>query len=419
MNHTQPDRESFHSVMACENTGKTLPSHRSRETKKRVLGGLVLLGSLGIALPGARAQALDPTDAYELLRASQESYRDIAQRLKPSLVRIDTVGGSQPRGFLRVESDEERPGETPRLQNQFREEVGSDFTIADGPTTGIVYSDDGYIITSSFNFVRKPVLISVTLADGQRLVAELVARDQVRKIALLKVDADGLEVPQWADPNDVRIGQSAVALGLGFGGDHPSIAVGIVSARNRMHGNAIQVDAKLSPANYGGPACDLQGNIIGIAVPMGKRPGELAGIELYDSGVGFVVTKDRVDEIVDVLKTGRSFYRGWLGIQVNLRSRDAVVIGNIADPSPMRVAGVLPGDKILGAEGQEIRHFGHLVQAIYMIPAGEQVYLHLERNDREFGKVVTLARNTELGPLPDLPEPFDPSTPTPREPEEE
>lgn len=383
------------------------------------MGAMVIACVLHLSIQCVHAQTMDASNAYQLLRASQEVYRDIAEIMKPSLVRIDTVGGSQPRGFIPMKSNNEDLEDKPRLQNQFRENVGSNFTIADGPTTGIVYSADGYIITSSFNFIREPVLITVTLADGKRLVADLVARDQVRKIALLKVDAQDLEVPQWADPSEARIGQSAIALGLGFGGDDPSIAVGIVSARNRMHGNAIQVDAKLSPANYGGPVCDLHGHIVGMAVPMGKRPGELAGIELYDSGVGFAIPKDRADEIVDVLKTGRSFYRGWLGIQVDPRARDAVVILNIAEPSPTREAGVLPGDKILGAEEKEIRHFGHLVQAIYLIPAGEQVYLHLERNGREFGKIVTLARNTELGPLPNLAEPFDPSAPTPQEPENE
>ncbi len=379
---------------------------------------LFIIGLLAACAMPLASMAEQDHSPDQLLREKQEMFRDVAEKMRPFLVRIDTVGGSQPRGFLSTEDDEESP-QQPRSQNPFRETVGSSFTIADGATTGIVYSPDGFIITSSFNFIREPVVISVTLGDDRRLVAKLVARDQVRKIALLKVDADSLAVPEWVDRTSVRIGQSAVALGLGFGGEHPSLSVGIISARNRMHGNAFQTDARLSPANYGGPVCDLHGRVIGIAVPMAQRPGELAGIDMYDSGVGFAVPKDRVDEIVSVLQTGRSFYRGWLGIQINPRARDAVVIGNIADPSPMRAAGVLPGDKVIGAEDREIRHFGHLVQAIYMIPAGEPVYLLLERNERQFGKVVTLARNTELGDLPDLEEPFDPSTPTPQEGEEE
>lgn len=361
-------------------------------------------------------------DSYALLRATQEAFRDVATRMRPFLVRIETVGGSQPRGRLRLGDDDEQPQEEgpslpKRTDNTFRETLGSQFVVADGPTTGIVYSADGYIVTSSFNFVREPILISVALHDGRRFVAELVARDQVRKIALLKVDVTGqggeLPVPTWCDPSDVRVGQWAIALGLGFGGDEPSITAGIVSALNRMLGNAIQTDAKLSPANYGGPVCDIHGRVLGIGVPMAQRPGELAGIELYDSGVGFALPKDRIDEIVAVLKTGQSFYRGWLGIQIDRKVKGSVVISKMADPSPMRDAGVETGDKILGANGKALKHFGHLVQSLYMIPAGETVYLHIDRAGREFGVAVKLARNIELGALPEAMEPFDPSNPIP------
>jgi serine protease Do len=299
----------------------------------------------------------------------------------------------------------------PRAQTPFRDQLGSNFVVADGPTTGLVYTTDGYIITSSFNFVREPALITVALSDGRRLVAELVARDQVRKLAMLKVEATDLVVPQWVSRQDLRVGQWAIALGLGFGGEEASITVGIVSALSRMHDSAIQTDAKLNPSNYGGPLCDLHGRVMGIGVPMAQRPGELAGLELYDAGVGFAVPKDRVDAIAPVLMTGESFYRGWLGIVVDPRSTEAVIIRNVAEPSPLYEAGVVPGDKIIRANGEEVRHFGHLVQAIYMIPAGQPVRLEMERDDGTFELDVLLAKSSDLGPLPSLAEPFDPSAP--------
>jgi serine protease Do len=299
------------------------------------------------------------------------------------------------------------------LQNPFRDTPGSSFAVADGPTTGIVYASDGYIVTSSFNFVREPMLIMVTLADGRRLSAELVARDHVRKIALLKVDAAGLPVPHWSELRDVNVGQWAVALGLGFGGEEPSVTVGVISAHGRMQGNAVQTDAKLSPANYGGPLCDINGRVIGICVPMAQRPGELSGIEFYDSGIGFAVPKGRLDEIVSALMTGQSFYRGWLGIQITSNLVGGVVIQRLAEPSPMLEAGALSGDRIVTANGKQIRHFGDLVQALYMLPAGERVELLMERDDSGYEVEVTLARSVDLGPLPEVEEPFDPSEPPP------
>ncbi len=357
------------------------------------------------------------TDELALLRANQVVFHAVAEQTRRYLVRIDTVGGSQPPQRLAEaepgEGDDSDAPPEPRSQNPFRDAPGSSFTVADGPTTGIIYSDDGFIVTSSFNFVRDPQLINVTLPDGRRLAADLVARDQVRKIALLKIDAVGLDVPTWAARDEIAVGQWAIALGLGFGGERPAVSLGIVSALGRMLGNAVQSDAKISPANYGGPLVDVDGRIVGLCVPMAQRPGELAGIELYDSGVGFAVPGWRVDEIVAELKRGVNFYRGWLGINVNVRRQDGVYIENIADPSPLRSAGGLPGDRIIEAAGHTVEHFGHLVQALNMRPAGEIVHLVLQRDDETIELDVTLARSLDLGPLPDLAEPFDPSSPTP------
>lgn len=355
----------------------------------------------------------DARPEYELLLATQDAFRSVAAKVRPFLVRIDTVGGTQPH-VRAASSEDDGDADTPRRrQNPFQDTPGSAFEVADGSTTGIVYSSDGYIVTSSFNFVIEPILISVTLPDGRRLAADLIARDQVRKIALLKVDATGLPVPTWGAADGPRVGDWAIALGLGFGGDYPSVTVGIVSALSRMRGYAIQTDAKLSPANYGGPLCDIHGRVVGLCVPMAQRPGELAGVDMYDSGAGFAVSKHHLDKIVAALKTGRSFYRGWLGVSINVGSKGAVVINNIAIPSPLHSAGVLPGDVIVWAAGKDIEHYGHLVRALNMIPAEQEVEIHLQRDDSEFSVVVALARGKDLGSLPEAEEPFDTASPVP------
>jgi len=401
---------------------------RSARVLLPVIAGMLATAGCGIA-------SGDEIGEVELLKETQARFRAAAARVQPSLVRIETVGGTQPSLNPAAEEPEpkddnlEGPPAPKRTQNPFRENVGSGFVVADGPTTGLIYSSDGYIVTSSFNFVREPALISVTLSDGRRLAADLVARDQVRKIALLKVEADGLAVPEWvpscAPPlqggglaDEVRVGQWAIALGMGFGGENASITVGIVSALNRMCGNAVQTDAKLGPANYGGPLCDIRGRVIGIAVPMAQRPGELAGAEMYDSGVGFAVPRHRVDAIVAELKKGHSFHRGWLGLSLDPRARGAVVVGNIADPSPAREAGVRIGDKVVTIAGKPVKHFGQLVQALYMIPAGEAVRLELERDGEPISLDVVLAESSKLGALPEIAEPFDPANPLEPKPEE-
>lgn len=339
--------------------------------------------------------------------------QSVVRQAEPFVVQIETVGGAQPLNELpaglRVQQPDEGAEPTPD-PNRFRDDPGSGFLLADGPTTGLIYDADGLILTSSFNFVREPSIVTVKLFDGTQLPATIVGRDKVRKLILLRVDATGLPVPEWTPRAQVRPGQWAIALGRGFGGES-TLSVGIVSAIGRMAGNAIQTDAKLSPVNYGGPLLDSAGRVLGICVPMAQRPGELAGIEFYDAGVGFAVPGWRVREIAEELRQGRNFYRGWLGMAIDPRAEDGVRIYQTADPSPMRAAGVQRGDYIAAVNGREIKHYGHLVQMLNMLPAGESVSLRLLRGAETITVEVTLARNVELGALPPVEEPFDPAKP--------
>ncbi len=377
-------------------------------------GGLIVCLTLVAAWVEIAAASPVRDEAFEIARMRQTLFHEAVDRVVPCVVRIDTIGGAQPRvaGEVAPPEEEEDDGSPPPDLTPFRDDLGSKFLVADGPTAGLIFDADGWILTSSFNFVREPAHITVHLTDGRDYVAELVARDRVRKLALLKIDATGLETPEWVPRAEIKVGQRTIALGRGFGGDTPAVTVGIVSALNRMAGNAIQTDAKLSPANYGGPLIDLRGRILGICVPMAQRPGELAGVEFYDAGIGFAVPFERVTEIVADLKEGISFDRGWLGVSINTRARNECQIRAVADPSPVRGLGIRRGDVIAQANGRELRNIQNLRQAIYMVPAGEVVQIIIRRDDLEYGYEVVLARNTELGALVNNePPPIDPDKP--------
>lgn len=357
----------------------------------------------------------------DLQRTQQRIFRNAIEKAARYTVQIETVGGAVPRGVISdldiptaptpvlppedgmpdMDEEDGMPDEDDEESepNPFRDTLGSSFIVADGPTTGIIFSRDGYILTSSFNFVRNPTHITVRLSDDRRYVAELIASDKVRKLALLRIDAEDLEPADWVPADDIKTGQWAIALGRGFGGSEPSVTVGVVSAQNRMMGNAIQTDAKLSPANYGGPLIDIHGRILGLCVPMAQRPGELAGVEFYDAGIGFALPKNRVEAISDELKLGESIYRGWLGIRFSRRPDDGLLIVGVANPSPMFSLGIRPGDKIISANGKELNSAQHLVQSLYMVPAGEHVQVVVRRHGLAFGYEPVLARAIDLGPL--------------------
>jgi len=367
-------------------------SAAKRNTRARAI--LIFSTSHPLILSAAGATPSLDRDRAVAVRAAVE-------RVTPSIVTIETIGGAQP-----LSDAGARP--PPASQPARRRRGGSvaEFRVADGPTTGLVWSQDGLIITSSFNFVRDPTVITVVLADGRRFVARLLARDTIRRLALLKLDATDLPVPDWAAPSEIRVGQYAVACGRGFGGPTPSISVGMVSALGRRSKNAVQTDAKLSPANYGGPLIDIDGRVIGICVPMAGGGGELAGVEWYDSGIGFAIPRDRVEPVIERLAAGKDVDAGRIGVQLDMAQSEEgddepprIRIAAIADPSPARNSGLQPGDIILAVNGTSVGQIGELQRRISDIEAGTQVTLTIERDDEKREVRVTLARPADLGPL--------------------
>ena len=167
-----------------------------------------------------------------------------------------------------------------------------------GPTTGLVIDSSGYIVSSAFNFVNKPASILVRLPDGTRKPAKLVARDHNCQVVLLKIEPDHpLPVPEAAPQAEMRVGQWCVAVGRTFEESRPNMAVGILSAVGRVWGKALQTDAPVSPNNYGGPLVDIRGRVMGVIVPLSPQSAEeIAGIEWYDSGIGFAIPLEAIQQ---------------------------------------------------------------------------------------------------------------------------
>jgi serine protease Do len=286
--------------------------------------------------------------------------------------------------------------------------------LADGPTTGLVWSADGLIVTSNFNFLRQPSVITVVLADGRRFVGELLARDEVRNLAMLKVNASDLPVATWLPETDnPRVGQSVLALGRGFGGPACSVNLGIVSGLDRMGGLAIQTDARLSPANFGGPLIDFAGRVLGICVPMGLGDEPVAGVEWYDSGVGFAIPGTQVLASAEHLAVGHSLRRGLIGVLLDPQASGPVRVLKVADPSPARRADLRQGDEIVVVAGRRIENYLDLRRALRSRRAGERVDVRVRRSREEIDLPIMLAVPEDIGPLPAATSQPDFATPMP------
>ncbi len=349
-------------------------------------------------------------DPYELELARARVVQAAVDQVQPALVQIETVGGAQP---------------VMDGPQGVREEG---FRLADGPTTGVIVTNDGLILTSSFNFARNPSIITVTLADGRRLVAELLGRDEIRRLAVLKVEAESeLPVPAWVPRDEMRVGQYAIACGRGIGlaDNPPFISVGIISALDRRNGNAVQTDAKVSPINYGGPLLDIDGRILGILVPKAGSGGALAGAEWYDSGIGFAIYKRDIDEVFDRLVAGDVIEQGKIGIVLVpddeslvpdfLKSffpaARGVKIGNVMAGSPAKVADLREGDRVLSVDGQSVGDVEELLRRLSDRAAGESITLQIKRRWRTFDVTLTLVRADEIGSILEMPKPSNDDAP--------
>jgi serine protease Do len=250
-----------------------------------------------------------------------------------------------------------------------------------------VISSDGYIVTSTFNFLRKPPIITVVDPGGQRHVAKLLGRDETRRICLLKVDGvSGWAVPEFASRDELKVGQWVVATGIGFGASQPGMSAGIISATSRISGRAVQTDANLSPANYGGPLVDLEGRVVGICVPLSPNArNEAAGAEWYDSGIGFAVPLTGLDSVLAAMKEGKTLQPGFLGVQAQPSGDPptGAVVKQVVPDSPAAKAGLQAEDRIVSVGGTEIQDVTHLQSVIGRFFAGDKVEVIVQRGEEK------------------------------------
>ncbi len=278
-----------------------------------------------------------------------------------------------------------------------------------GPTTGLVVSADGYIISSAFNFVQKPASILVTLADGTRLPAKLVATDHSRMLVLLKVESpEPLPVPEAVPEERDRIGQWSIAVGRTFDGQQPNVSVGIVSAVRRIWGKAIQTDAKISPNNYGGPLVDIRGRVLGVLVPLSPQgTTAVAGVEWYDSGIGFAIPWEHVQKMLPRWKE-EDLHPGVMGVSFKAGNQfaDPATIAACRANSPAYKAGLKAGDTIVEIDGQPVIRQAQVKELVSPRYAGETIKLVVLRGEERLQREITLVETLQpyahpfLGLLP-------------------
>ena len=338
--------------------------------------------SLWLTIVLVPSVSLGQQPAANLESLEEQAFKEASAVVAPSVVRIQTVGGL--------------------------DRVGRVLT-GTAATTGVVVSADGYVISSAFNFASRPASVLVTLADGRRFPAKMIANDRARMLTLLKIEAEGLSVPRVAPRDGFRVGQWAIAMGRTYESPLPNLSVGIISALDRIWGRALQTDAKISPVNYGGPLVDIRGQVIGVLVPLSQRQaGRTAGVEWYDSGIGFAIPMADILSTLPRLKTGTDLLPGLMGITLKAGNvyASAAIIDRVRFNSPAEKAGLQPGDVITTLDEQPIRRLVQVRNALGNKYAGDTISVVVRRGEKSVEQKIQLIGKLEpytptfLGILP-------------------
>ena len=279
-----------------------------------------------------------------------------------------------------------------------------------GMGSGVIISPDGYIISNN-HVVAGASKLEVVLSNKKSYVANLVGTDPTTDIALLKIEEKGLPYLNFANSDNVEVGQWVLAVGNPMG-LNSTVTAGIVSAKGRSIDlliqqsrtpieSFIQTDAAINPGNSGGALVNPNGELIGINSAISSKTG-------YYEGYGFAVPSNLARKVVEDIKKFGLVQRGFLGVKsldlsdtrqvsiynqqnkTNIKSGDGVYLIEVVDKGGAEAAGLRPGDIITKVDETAVSNYYDLSFAVGSKRPGDKVAVTYLRNGRTNTVNVTL-----------------------------
>ncbi len=297
-------------------------------------------------------------------------------------------------------------------RGQQRQRQQAPENMPSGMGSGVIISPDGYIISNN-HVVAGANKLEVVLSNKKSYIATLVGTDPNTDISLLKIEEKGLPYLNFANSDNIEVGQWVLAVGNPLG-LNSTVTAGIVSAKGRGIGilssqgkaanpieSFIQTDAAINPGNSGGALVNTNGDLIGINSAIQSTTG-------YYQGYGFAVPSNLARKIVEDIKKFGIVQRGFLGVQsvdlsddiqlaaynrekkTNYKAGSGILVIGFADNSGAEDAGLKTGDVITKIDNIAITDFADLSIAVGSKRPGDKVQVTYSRNGKESTTTVTL-----------------------------
>ena len=337
-------------------------------------------------------------------------FADVVERVKPAVISVRVKVDATAKMTSMNDNDEANPMQPGAPLEKFFEQFGGrgmpkgfpqGKRAVTGEGSGFFISADGYAVTNN-HVVDHAKTVQITMDDGSVYDAKVVGSDPKTDLALIKVDANkSFPFVKFAD-RDPRVGDWVVAVGnpFGLGG---TVTAGIVSARGRDIGSGpyddyIQIDAPINKGNSGGPAFNMDGEVIGVNTAIFSPSGGSVGI-------GFDIPAATAKMVVAQLKEHGRIDRAWLGVQIQpvtaeiadslgLKKAEGAIVAQPQADSPASKAGIVAGDVITEIDGKAIKDSRELARKVGMMAPGTKIKVTLARK----GEIKTLTLT--LGKMP-------------------
>jgi len=268
--------------------------------------------------------------------------------------------------------------------------------------SGFVVGTDGYILTNA-HVVDQADEITVKFNDKREFKAKVIGADRRTDVAVIKIEASGLQAVKFGDPNKLKVGEWVVAIGSPFGFEN-SVTAGIISAKGRSLPQEnfvpfIQTDVAINPGNSGGPLFNLNGEVIGINSQIYSRTGGFMGLS-------FAIPIDVAMDISGQLRSAGRVSRGRIGVVIQEVSKEladsfglgkpvGALVNGVEKGGPAEKAGVETGDIILKFDGKPVNNSADLPRIVGSTKPGAKASLQLWRKGQTKDVTVT------VGEIPD------------------